>query len=322
MTDLHGFEGELFLEDLESLGTTGFAVCAFLSTGGGYELYARRLAESCRRFGLPFSLWRVPAVHHSISWRGSPDTRFTKASFITHCLDRLAGASVAYLDVDTLVVARPEAWFDARRDRRDFAIYNWMHDPHNEAYLPNNRKLVSPEPQSGFYTFSHRVEWLSDHQLNCSGPSQYYADSAAARCLLDRWQHTVTANPRSADDHCLNFAYNNPAPGAPAPDTLWLDKAYTRYPWWPHVAPVILHPGIPAQSQPFLPVKGSAGEPPIHLDRCAPNETPTLFPRDGGVEVRSATIFRIDQDGHPQPVGRYPGRFWIYSEDGVPVTPA
>jgi len=319
VTPLHGFEGEPFLEDLGALRTTGFAVCAFLSAGGGYEAYARRLAESCRRFQLPFSVWRAPAVHHSISWRGSPDTRYTKPSFITHCLDRLGGAGVAYLDVDTLVVARPEAWLEARRDGRDFAIYNWLHDPHNEAYLPNNHKLVSAEPQSNFYTFSHRVEWCTSEQLNCSGPSQYYADSAAARGLLDHWQRTVTANPRSADDHSLNFAFNNPLPRQPPLNPLWLDKAYARYPWWPHVAPVILHPAIPALAQPFAAVKGPAGEPAIHLDRCTPNETPLLFPRDGGVEVRSGTVFRLDPQGHPQPVGRYPGRFWIYGEDGVPA---
>lgn len=322
MTSRHGFEGEPFLEELGKLGTTGFAVCAFLSEGGGYEHYARRLAESCRRFDLPFSIWRAPAVHKSISWRGSADTRFTKASFITHCLDRLGGAGVGYLDVDMLVLDRPEAWFAAAREGRDFAIYNWMHDPQNEAYLPANGKLVSPDPQSSFYVYSHRVAWRSSDQLNCSGATQYYADSPGARGLLARWQEAVAANPRSADDQCLNFAYNNPGAGDPAPDTLWLDKAYARCPWWPHVAPVILHPTLPNQSQPFVPVTGPAGEPPIHLDRCAPNDTPVLFPRDGGVEVRSATIFRIDQDGHPQPVGRYPGRFWIYNEDGVPVTPA
>lgn len=319
MTSLHGFEGELFLEDLGQVRATGFVVCAFFSAGGGYENYARRLASSCRRFDLPCSLWRAPAVHSSISWRGAPDPRYTKASFVTHCLDRMDGASVAYLDVDTLLVARPQAWFDARDSGRDFAIYNWLHDPQNEAYLPNNRKLVSPEPESGFYTFSHRVGWRSDQQLNCSGPAQYYANSAAARRLLDRWQATVALNPRSADDECLNWAYNNPEPGQPAPDSVWLDKAYARYPWWPHVAPVILHPDIPALSQPFHPVKSPGGEPSIHLDRCTANDTPLLFPQDGGVEIRSGTIFRVDTHGHPQPVGRYPGRFWIYSEDGEPV---
>ena len=81
-------------ERLGGLDRTGFAVCAFLSAGDGYESYARRLVASCRKFSLPHSIWRAPAVHCSISLRGSADLRFTKPAFIGFCLDRLAGASV------------------------------------------------------------------------------------------------------------------------------------------------------------------------------------------------------------------------------------
>lgn len=315
MTSTAGFEGEPFLEDLGGLDRAGFAVCAFFSTGDGYETYARRLAASCRRFELPFSLWRAPAVHCSISWRGSPDLRFTKPSFVNFCLDRLGGAGVAYLDVDTLVVARPQSFFDAWRSNTDFAVYNWLSDVHNEAYLPANGKLVSPEPESTFYVFSHRVGWCSNDQLNCSGPTQYYGSGPAARTLLAGWQQTIARNPRSADDNSLNFAYNNPPAGSEALRVLWLDKAYVRFPWWPHVAPVILHPAIPATSQPFAPVSEEGGRRGIHLDRCTKNETPTLFPQDGGVDTGTGIMFRIDQQGRPQATGRYEGRFWIYREN-------
>lgn len=318
MTGRPGFAGEPFLEDLDALGAAGFAVCAFFTPGDGYERYARRLAAACARFGLPHSLWRVPAVHSSISLRGSADLGQTKPAFIGRCLDRLGGAAVAYLDVDAIVTARPQAFFDAGAGGHDFAIYNWLNDAHNEAYLPANHKLVSPEPQTSFYLFSHRVEWLSSEQLNCSGVAQWYRDSAPARALLEGWQRVIAGNPRSADDQCLNFAYNNPVPGTPQPRTLWLDKSYARCPWWPHVAPVVLHPAIPALSQPFAPVAESGTQRSIHLDRCDPNETPPLFPRDGGVDVRTGIVFRLDGAGHPQPVGRYEGRFWIYAEDPAP----
>lgn len=313
-----GFTGDVFLEDLSGLDQAGFAVCAFFTPGDGYERYARRLADSCRRHGLPHSLWRAPAVHCSISWRGNPDLAFTKPSFIGACLDRLGGAAVAYLDVDTVVTARPESWFAARTAGHDFAIYNWLADPHNETYLPANHKLVSPEPQSRFYLFSHRVEWRSEAQLICSGVTQFYAATAAARALLAGWQDTIARNPRSADDQSLNYAHNNPAPGAPPLRALWLDKGYARCPWWPHVPPVVLHPQIPALAQPFVPVAEDGGRRAVYTERCARNEAPLLFPRDGGVDVSTGIVFRLDAGGRPQPAGRHAGRFWIFSEDPGP----
>ena len=309
-----GFEGELFLENLGGLDRTGFAVCAFLTPGDGYERYAQRLADSCRRFNLPYSVWRAPTVHCSISWRGTADLRFTKPSFIGYCLDRLAGAAVAYLDVDTIVAAPPQIFFEACASNYDFAAYNWLNDPHNEAYLPGNLKLVSSERKSSFYRFSHRVEWRSAEQLICSGVTQFYAGTAAGRELLAGWQQTIVANPRAADDQCLNFAYNNPAPEAPPVRSLWLDKAYARCPWWPCVRPVILHPEIPALTQPFAPLIETAERRIVHLNRCTQNDTATLFPRDGGVDTSTGNVFRLDVDGWPRTTGHYGGRFWIYGE--------
>lgn len=318
MTAPAGFTGEAFLEDLAGIDHAGFAVCAFFTPGDGYERYARRLADSCRRFALPHSIWCAPAVHCSITLRGTPDLRFSKPSFISSCLDRLAGAGVAYLDVDTILTAHPQSFFDARASNRDYAAYNWLNDPHNEAYLPANDKLDSTDPKSAFYLFSHRVEWSSAEQLICSGVTQFYSDTAAARALLAGWQQAIADNPRSADDQSLNLAYNNPQPGAAPVCSLWLDKAYARCPWWPHVRPVVLHPAIPAREQPFAPVSETAQRRLVHLDRCTRNETPTLFPRDGGVETSTGTLFRLDAQGRPQPSGRYDGQFWIYSENPAP----
>jgi hypothetical protein len=220
--------------------------------------------------------------------------------------------------VDTLFMAAPQAFAEARAAACDFAIYNWLNDPHNEAYLPANHKVMSDEPKSAFYVFSHRVEWTSSEQLTCSGVTQFYANSAAARGLLSAWQHVICENPRSADDQCLNFAFNNLSPSAALPRTLWLDKAYARSPWWPHVAPVVLHPAIPALGQMHAPVNEAGERRCVYVDRCTRNETPTLFPRDGGIDVRTGVSFRIDDQGRPLPVERYAGRFWIYPEDPAP----
>ncbi|MCK6372370.1 MAG: hypothetical protein L6Q83_13800 [Gammaproteobacteria bacterium] len=309
------FAGEPFLEDLDGVESAGLAVCAFLTPGDGYERYARRLAASCRHFALPYSIWLIPVIHHSISLRGSADIGCSKPSFIRACLDRLGGAAVLYVDVDMIVAARPESLFLAQRAGCDFAIYNWLADPDNAAYLPANGKPGLADPRSSFYVFSHRVGWCSEEQLNCSGATQFYADTAGARKLLERWQDVIAANPRSADDQCLNFAFNNPGVGGAPVKASWLDKSYARCPWWPHVRPVILHPPVPALGQPFAAVREGAGEHVVHLDRCTPNEKPPLFPTDGGVDVRTGVVFRLSAEGRPQPVGRYLEPFWVYTED-------
>ena len=310
-----GFEGEVFLEDLHDLGRIGFAVCAFFTPGDGYERYARRLARSCSRFGLPYSVWRAPAVHRSISRRGSADLRFTKPSFITFNLERMAGCDVAYLDVDTFFVANPVTLLEARASRSDLAVYNWLNDPQNEAYLPDNRKLVSAERRSDFYVFSHRVGWSSTEQLVCSGLTQFHGNTDAARLLLAAWQQAIAANPNSADDDCLNFAHNHATRQGLRLRHLWLTKSYARYPWWPHVEPVVLHPDIPALAQVHAPVAELDGWGAVDLGHCTLNDAPPLFPADGGVDVRTGTVFRVKAEKRPVPSGHYAGRFWIYGPD-------
>jgi hypothetical protein len=310
-----GFEGEVFLEDLRDLDRTGFAACAFFTPDGRLERCARRFAASCERLGVPYSVWRAAAVHPSISTRGTGDLRFTKPSFIAANLDRLSGSDVAYFDVDTLLVATPLSLVEARMSECDFAIYNWLADPRNETYLPANRKIRSAERESEFYVFAHRVTWLSTEQLICSGATQYYANTAAARELLAAWQAAIAAKPRSADDKCLDFAHNNAIARGMRLRSLWLGKAYARCPWWPHVEPVVLHPGIPALTQAHAPVDESSGRRRVDTARCAPNETPLLFPRDCAVDTRTGIVYRIAADNRLVEVDRYAGRFWIYAEE-------
>ena len=312
---LMGFEGKVFLEDLREQERVGFVVCAFFTPGDGFEAYARRLARSCQGFGLPYSLWLAPAVHRSISLRGSTDLRFTKASFITFNLDRLPGVAVAYLDVDAYFVAEPTSLVRARASQCDLAIYNWLNDPHNEAYLPANGRLASGHQASDTYVFSHRVLWSSSEQLICSGMTQYYGNTAPARLLLEAWQQTIAGNSRSADDECLNYAHNNAVLDGLRLHSLWLDKAYARCPWWPHVEPVVLHPDIPARGQLSRAVEPAGNRRCIYLERCVANDTPALFPPDGGVDTRTGTVFRHGPDKQPIPVGHYAGPFWIYDEN-------
>lgn len=315
-----GFEGEIFLEDLRELDRSGFAACAFFTPDDRLERYAGRFARSCERLRLPYSVWRTPAVHPSISIRGAGDLRFTKPSFILANLDRLAGSDVAYFDADTCLITTPLSLVEARMSECDFAVYNWLADPHNEAYLPVSRKIASEERESDLYVFTHRVTWSSSEQLICSGPTQYYANTPAARALLAAWQAAIAANPRSADDKCLDFAHNNSIARGGALRSLWLDKAYARDPWWPHVEPVVLHPDIPTLTRAHVPVNESAGRKRVDTARCVPNETPLIFPKDCAVDTRTGVVYRVAADGRLTEIDRYPGRFWIYPPAGLDET--
>jgi len=309
------FEGEVFLENLDGLDRTGFAVCAFFTPDARLERCARRLARSCERLDLPYSVSRAPAVHPSISMRGTGDLRFTKPSFIASNLDRLGGSDIAYFDVDTCLVSTPLSLVEARLSECDFAVYNWLSDAHNETYLPANRKIASGERDSEFYVFAQRVTWSSTEQLICSGATQYYGNTAAARELLAAWQAAIAANPRSADDKCLDFAHNNATARGMRLRSLWLGKAYVRCPWWPHVEPVVLHPELPALTQAHVPVDESDGRKRVDTARCVPNKAPLVFPQGCAVDTRTGIVYRIAADGRLEEIDRYAGRFWIYAED-------
>jgi hypothetical protein len=308
------FEHELFLESRATLDSTTFLVCAFFTRGSDLlERSAERLARSCEKFELPYRIYRVPHVHQSISLRGTDDLRFTKANFIAFNLERFPDKDVLYMDADTLFMQRPSVLLGLKRSACDFAVYNWLGDPQNAAYAPANRKLRSPERESDFYVFTHRVEWSSTDQLICSGAVQYYGNSPAARGLLQAWHRVIAHNPRSADDKSLDFAYNNAA----APSELrteWLDKSYVRYAWWPHVEPVVLHPAMPASGQP-PPLAESPGARRLYLERCTRNTAEPLFPAGCTVDTTTGIVYRIEDGKRLIPCGRHDGRFWIYPED-------
>jgi hypothetical protein len=310
------FEHELFLESRAALDSTTFLVCAFFTRGSDlFERCAVRLARSCERFELPYSIYRVPHVHQSISPRGVDDLRFTKANFIAFNLERFPDKDVLYMDADTFFMQRPSVLLGLKRSACDFAVYNWLCDPQNEAYVPANRKLQSKERESDFYVFSHRIGWTSSDQLICSGGVQYYGNTRPARALLQAWQRVIGDNPRSADDQCLDFAYNNPSSGCTPLRSTWLDKSHLRHPWWPQIEPVVLHPPLPSASRAHAPLAESGTHKRVHLDRCARNLSAPLFPVDCAVDTTTGIVYRIEEGKRLVQCGRHDGRFWIYAED-------
>jgi hypothetical protein len=102
------------------------------------------------------------------------------------------------------------------------------------------------ESSNQLYEFSHSIDFLSDDQLICSGAVQFWSNSIASYNLLKFWQFVITSNPSSADDCCLDLAFNNYCSlYTNEINFLSLPKSYARYAWWIFDQPVIDHPDFP-----------------------------------------------------------------------------
>jgi hypothetical protein len=214
-----------------------------------YSDKAERLAASCEKFELPYVIHEVPAVHSSISYRGTDDLCYTKANFIRHLL-AAHRKPVLYLDADCEFVSRPDLIDELVRSRCDFAIHNGCAEECTDRFHPIELSLRAGEPpiRNRFYLYTGHLGLYSISQLMCCGCVQFYANSLAARALLSRWHRTIAAFPGRGDDPCLDFVFNN----LTRRDWLswflrvqWLPKAYARISWWIYVKPVINHPDRP-----------------------------------------------------------------------------
>lgn len=262
-----------------------------------YAGKAERLRQSCERFGLAHELRRLPAVHDSISKAGTRDPAFTKASFILDVLARRRGP-VLYVDADCLFRAEPVLIDELLAGGTEFAIYNWAADRHTEAYLPAPVVLGSPDgvPGSGprFFRFASRFDYYDPGQLLCSGAVQLYADTPAVRTLLEAWQRTILQFPGSADDHCMDYTYNNRAPALANLRAAWLPKEYARYGWWIHVRPVIDHPDFAADATHFRRIPDAGGVKQFYSERAERNEEPPVFPRECIIDVHARRLLTLE----------------------------
>jgi hypothetical protein len=202
------------------------------------------------------------------------------------------------------------------RSDYDFAIYNWFNDDHNEAYIPSNKKIEKGNIDSNLYVYSHHVPYYTTEQLLCCGAVQFYRNSENAKYLLESWQTTLADNPGCSDDECLDYTFNNFILDIKDLKYFWLEKSYVRLPWWPHVKPIILHPGLP------LAVKGRHHHPifeinnrkRFYLERCKKKSTKLIFPSDYLIDTKKQRLFRII-NGRTVGVKSIKQRFFIYLED-------
>jgi hypothetical protein len=275
-----------------------------------YEKLADRLALSCQDFELPYSIYHVPEIHNSMSLKGGNNLSFTKANFIYNCLDRFVTKTIIYLDIDLVIVDKPQLLINNSKDGVELSIYNWLADPHNEAYMPINGRLDPDDYRSSIYTYSHHIAYYSTDQLLCSGATQLWGNTSNARKLLNDWQRAIIENNMQADDPCLDIAYNNLS----IPMKIsWLPKEYIRIPWWPHIKPVILHRDIPASGG-KRPSEENGDRKRLYPDKLQIKTGELIFPKGYVIDIKKQQIKKIVNntivDTTAKPINV---RFWIHS---------
>jgi len=223
----------------------------------GRTAHALRLKHSLSHLGLSFSICEVDAIHSSTSISGNPESALPKPAFIKTWLLK-HGKPVLYVDADMVFVSFPTVIFQAYRQGTQFATYNWLSAEENQTFIPEQNPslhpghtLISVGDQT--YKKGFSVDHVSTEQIIVSGAVQYWGTSPEALNLLDSWLSVIQANPRSRDDHCLDYAFNN-FPERAKLAFFSLPRAYCRVGWWPHITPVIDHPGLPALNMPWQPL--------------------------------------------------------------------
>jgi hypothetical protein len=275
---------------------------------------AARLSASCEKFGLPYVVHEVPAVHRSISPKGTDDLSFTKANFIQHLLTA-HGKPILYVDADCEFLSEPVLIDQLVKARYDFAIYNWFADDYVDAFVPIELKNdpAGPPIQNRYYRFSHGMDVYTTTQLRCSGLVQLYRNSRAARAMLARWHRVVGTFPGCADDECLDFTFNNMRRSSWLPwflKTSWLPKSYARYLWWIHTEPVINHPDHPQPNTNFKLIKDPSGRNSFYPSLMARRTAAPPIPRDAIVDAERQLICE-NRDGWAVAVRPLNQKFWV-----------
>lgn len=289
----------------------GFLVVSMYTDG--YAQKAARLRASCERFGLAHELRRVPTVHTSISRHGTPDAAYTKAAVILETQARRR-RPVLYVDADCEFRSAPALIGELLEGGTEFAIYNWAADRHTEAYVPAPIVLGSPDGAAGpgprFFRFAYKTSHYDPAQLHCSGAVQLHADTPAARLLLEEWQRNILRFPGSADDHCMDYTFNNRGPALAGLRAAWLPKSYARYGWWIHIQPVIDHPELAADATHFQPITEAGGMKQFYPERTEELRNPPLFPPECIIDVHRRRLLWIEGKAivREEPAGR---EFWI-----------
>lgn len=196
----------------------------------------------------------------------------------------------------------------------DFAIFNWLAEEHTEAYVRADVTVAdgsgSRPARDRFYRFSHSIDSICSRQLLCSGAVQWWNRTTAANALLEQWQRVIERSSGSADDKCLDHAFNNCPPEAPPMRAAWLPKSYARYAWWIYERPFIDHPDIPATADGFVPLDELDGKRRIYTQWLKEPEVAHVFPKDCLIDTHSRTLLRLSGQVW-RPVARFSTPLWL-----------
>lgn len=221
-----------------------FTIAAMVTPS--HSRFGQRLLDSCKQHRLPLFMLEVPAVHCSISPKGTKDLHYTKPNFI-HFVLQETKKPVLYLDADMVIKERPVKFEDLISNNIDFAIFNWLNDIYNAAYRPMQVEIAGHDiAPNRFYCFARSIDLYDPSQLICSGAAQFWNNTSAAWKLLKSWHSVIQMTPYSPDDQCLDFAYNNRSGSLLRLRTAWLDKSYCRYSHWIFTRPILDHPQFPS----------------------------------------------------------------------------
>lgn len=299
-------------EHTDALATAPFLVSAMLTDN--YSACAGRLARSCEEHGLPYIIYEVPTVHRSISPKGAADPSFTKPNFI-HFLLETHRKPVLYVDVDCILAEVPVKIEEFIHEGYNFAIYNWLADEHTESYVPVkiNRSVGNKTEtfSDRFYRFSHSIDYFTTDQLICSGAVQFYNNTDAARALLRDWHGVILENPRSGDDMCLDYAFNNLPQSNVALKAAWLEKAYARIAWWIYERPVINLPDIPSYGEnTWQPIQDRPHAKRFYPEHAQLRRVEYYFPKDCLIDTEKHILLKV-QGGQLSPWRSFTQKLWL-----------
>lgn len=289
-------------------GRDNLFICGMFTSS--YTELAQRLLSSLRTIDVTYALFEVPTVHTSISSKGTHDPVYTKANFIWHMLARTQ-RPLLYLDVDCVVRRYPQLILELSAKGHDFAIFNWLAQERNDAYVP---AAVQPRDVTGYsyYQHAYHVDFDAQDQLQASGAAQLWGPTTAAQELLAAWFATIQANPGVPDDVCLDFTFNNPQGQWLGLRPSWLPKSYARYPWWIFDEPIIDHPDIPYQGA-VAQIDDPQGRQQYYPERTKPRSTAPFIPRDCLIDVRDGRVWRRDGQHLSATSQRWAGKLWPLS---------